>query len=87
MTLGKNSHGKRAIDIVDLTGSDDATYDAPPRKIPRPSPTDGITQSQRDSWVVDDEDDADAVIILSQDGNDGDMESFELYGMIIIDEP
>lgn len=78
--LQKNSHGKRAIDIIDLTASDDVPYDAPPRKIPRPSPADDIPQSQRDSWAVDDEEDADHVIILSQEGDDRATESYELYG-------
>ena len=81
MASHKNPHGKRAIDIIDLTGSDDTPYDAPPRKIPRPSPMDGITQSQRDSWVVDDEEDANDVIILSQEGDDRAIESYELYGV------
>lgn len=42
------------------------------------------TQSQREAW--DDEDDADAVIVLSQDNDNNAAESFELYGTYVTDE-
>lgn len=77
MASKKNSNGKRTIETIDLTG-DDASFDLQPRKISRSDPTDGISQSQREAW--DDEDDADDIIILSQDGNNAATESYELYG-------
>lgn len=42
----------------------------------------GFSQSQRDTWVDhhDVEEDADDVIILSQDGDNGAAESLELFG-------
>lgn len=83
MASKKNSNGKRAIETIDLTG-DDASFDLQPRKISRSDPTDptdGISQSQREAW--DDEDDADDIIILSQDGNNAATESYELYGKLI----
>lgn len=81
MVSSKNSYGKRAIETIDLT-SDDASFDPQPRKISKSDPTDGISQSQRDTYAaLDDEDDADDIIILSQDGNDAAAESYELYGM------
>lgn len=79
MASNKNSNGKRAIETIDLTGSDEVSFDPQPRKVSRPEPTESISQSQRD--VFDDEDDADEIIVLSQDGNNVATESYELYGM------
>ncbi len=77
------ANGKRKIDTIDLTGSDDATSDYEPRKVARPLPTDGITQSQRDTWTVQaEEEDADDTIIVPQDGDINDTESYELYGTV-----
>ena len=75
--------GKRKIDVVDLTGSDDATSNHQPRKVSRTLPTDGVSQSQRDTWTQDagDEDDDDT-FVLSQDGDFTATESFELYGTV-----
>ena len=40
-----------------------------------------LSQSQRDNWTgFDDEDDANDIIILSQDSNNAATESYELYG-------
>lgn len=86
MASKQNSYGKRAIETIDLTGSDDAPFNPQPRKISRSDPTEDIaqtqpSQTQRDNLEAwDDEDDADNIIILSQDGNDAATESYELYG-------
>jgi len=79
-----NHSGKRrAVDVVDLTGSDDETR-RQPRKIARSEhhPGTGVySQTQRNQWV--DEDGADDVIFLSQDGGMGGAEEmFELYGVL-----
>lgn len=100
MSYGRNANGKRKIESIDLTGSDDAPWESLPRKTARQNPTNAPSQSQRDSWNApastqqlteessqsqreawDDEDDADAVIVLSQDGDNTATESFELYGL------
>lgn len=91
MSYGRNANGKREIESIDLTGSDDVPWESHPRKTARQNPTNGTapaltqestqesTPSQREAW--DDEDDADAIIVLSQDGDNTAAESFELYGM------
>lgn len=100
MSSNGNANGKREIESIDLTGSDDVPWESRPRKTARQNPTIGPRQSQRDSWPAipstqestqqstqsqreawDDEDDADAVIVLSQDSDNTAAESFELYGM------
>lgn len=100
MSYGRNANGKREIESIDLTGSDDVPWESLPRKTTRQNPTNGPSQSQRDTWTApastqestqestqsqreawDDEDDADAVIFLSQDGDNTAAESFELYGI------
>ncbi|KAL9604526.1 MAG: hypothetical protein Q9219_000491 [cf. Caloplaca sp. 3 TL-2023] len=75
---------KRAIETVDLTGDKD---DQPVYKTPRSSQATTIvssqpTQSQRDSWM--EEEDANETILLSQDGanGEGETEEYELYGTI-----
>ena len=74
------ANGKRPIEMIDLT-DDNTPLDSQSRKIPRPLDSQVFSQSQRDTWVdQDDEEDADHVIILSQDGDNSAMESFELYG-------
>lgn len=88
MASQRNCNGKRAIETIDLTGNDEVSLDPQPRKISRSGPTDSISQSQtsqsqispsqREAW--DDEDDADDILILSQDGNLVATESYELYG-------
>jgi SWI/SNF-related matrix-associated actin-dependent regulator of chromatin subfamily A3 len=76
-------NGKRKIDTIDLTGSDDATSDYQPRKVARSLPTDGIPQSQRDTWTEQaEEEDADDTFVLSQDGDINATESYELYGTV-----
>lgn len=96
MSYGRNANGKREIESIDLTGSDDVPWESLPRKTARQNPTNGPSQNQPHSWTApsltqestpsqreawDDEDDADAVIVLSQDGDNTAAESFELYGM------
>lgn len=100
MSSIRNANGKREIESIDLTGSDDVPWESRPHKTARQNPTIRASQSQRDSCPAppptqevtqestqsqreawDDEDDADAVIVLSQDSDNTAAESFELYGM------
>lgn len=82
--MATNQNGKRrAADVVDLTGSDDEAVQQP-CKIARSENhpgTGAFSQSQRDQWV--DEEGADDVIFLSQDGEMGGAdEMLELYGVL-----
>lgn len=78
--MARRGNGKRPIETIDLT-DENASLEPQSRKIPRPLDRQVFSQSQRDTWVdQDDEDDADHVIILSQDGDNSATESFELYG-------
>lgn len=73
-----NTNGKRPIYSIDLTSDDD-----PPtqRKIHRSHPLDNSAESERDPRAAhDDEEDADEIIILSQDGNNIVSENYELFG-------
>ena len=73
------THGKRRYETIDLTGDDDSTYGS---QRSRPSPGESITQSQRDSWLEQgNEEDADDIVISSQDGDGTAMASYQLYGM------
>lgn len=96
MSSGRNANGKREIESIDLTGSDDVLLQSRPRKTARQNPMNGPSQSLPHSWTApaltqestpsqraawNDEDDADAVIILSQGGDNTAAESVELYGM------
>lgn len=97
MSYIRNANGKREIESIDLTGSDDIPWESRSRKTARQNPINGPSQSQRDSWPApastqedstqsqreawDDEDEADAVVVLSQDSDNTAAESFELYGM------
>ena len=85
--------GKRKVEVLDLTGSDDeVAYISQSRKITKSSNGSGpsaqpqrndsgsFTQSQRDEWVEDG--DEDEVIVMSQDGSAGVGETFELYGTL-----
>ena len=86
--MARRANGKRPIEMIDLTGDDNTTSEYQSRKAPRSlhsqglsRHSQGLSQSQRDTRVDgDDEEDADHVIILSQDGDDNAIESFELYG-------
>lgn len=80
--MARRANGKRPIDMIDLTGDDNTTSVYQSRKAPRSLESQGFSQSQRDTQIDrDEEEDADHVIILSQDGDDsGATESFELYG-------
>lgn len=82
--MARRNNGKRPIEMIDLTDDNALLEPQSRRKIPRPSGLDAqpFSQSQRDTWVNQDEeeDDADHVIILSQDGDDSAAESLELYG-------
>ena len=74
---------KRKIDVVDLTASDNASSSYQPRKVARPLPTDGVSQSERNTWSENaGEDDGDDTFVLSQDGDFTATETFELYGTI-----
>lgn len=76
-------NGKRKIDTVDLTGSDDASSNYQPRKVAKPLPIDDITQSQPEAWTERaEEEDAEDTFILSQDGDINAAESYELYGTV-----
>lgn len=69
--------------MIDLTDDNAPLEPHQSRKIPRPLDGQPFSQSQRDTWVNqedEEEDDADHVIILSQDGDNSATESFELYG-------
>lgn len=78
--MARRNNGKRPIEMIDLT-DDNAPLQSQSRKVPRSQESQVFSQSQRDTWVdQDDEDDADHVIILSQDGDTSATESFELYG-------
>lgn len=76
--MASNSNGKRKYNAIDLTGDDDAPSASQGRRAP---PGEGVAQSQRDSWVDQGiEDDADDIIISSQDGDDTATASYQLYG-------
>lgn len=89
--MAPTSHNKRKIETVDLTRSDDAIAEYQPRKAVRPSPiietarappVEASSQIEREIWANRaDEDEADDVIVLSQDGQGGAIETYELYGM------
>ncbi len=76
--MAATANGKRKYDTIDLTGADDAPPTSQARRAP---PGETVTQSQRDSWVEQgNEDDADDIIISSQDGDDTATASYQLYG-------
>lgn len=78
-------HGKRKIDTIDLTNSDDESPPSQRQRANGAQPADGITQSQRDSWTTDrtDEERAEDILVLSQeDGQENTSQSFELYGTL-----
>ena len=90
-TQNPNQTSKRAIECIDLTGSDNESY-ARPTKISRPGGDSGY-QSQNSSQAFsqsqtpvsqtldfEDEEDADELIVWSQE--DGVHESFERYGTL-----
>lgn len=78
--MARRGNGKRPIEVIDLT-NDNTSSEPQSRKVPRSLDAQGFSQSQRDTWADrDDEEDADHVIILSQDGDNSATESFELYG-------
>lgn len=76
--MATTANGKRKYNTIDLTGDDDAPSTSQARRAP---PGENVTQSQRDSWVEQgNEDDADDIIISSQDGDDTATASYQLYG-------
>ena len=78
--MGTYMKGKRKRDVIDLTADDDALGVSQTQRAP---PGDSITQSQRDSWVEQgNEEDDDDIVISSQDGNDSITASYQLYGML-----
>ena len=83
--MAPNYHGKRKADAIDLTNSDDESPPSQRQRAYRPPLTDGITQSQRDSWATDrtDEERAEDILVLSQeDGEENTSQRFELYGTL-----
>lgn len=77
-------NGKRRVEVIDLTNSDDEQSRS---KIPRTSqqsqPNSAPSQSERDTWSDRTEEErADDILTLSQDGDEGTGESFELYGTL-----
>ena len=80
--MASTASGKRKFDAIDLTGDD---YDTPSTSQSRRAPPgDGVTQSQRDSWLEQgNQEDADDIVISSQDGDDNITASYQLYGMAI----
>ena len=70
---------KRAHDAIDLTQDDDVPSATQGR---RPPPGENVSQSQRDSWLEQGhEDDANDIVISSQDGEDAVTASYQLYGI------
>lgn len=70
------ANGKRKHDAIDLTGDDDSQPG-------RPAPGNGVSQSQRDSWLAQSqEEDADDIIISTQDGDDSATANYQLYGVL-----
>ena len=81
--MASTASGKRKFDAIDLTGDDDTSSTSQSQRAP---PGDGVTQSQRDSWLEQgNEEDADDIVISSQDGDDNITVSYQLYGMRIHD--
>ncbi|KAL9104261.1 MAG: hypothetical protein Q9163_000757 [Psora crenata] len=72
---GASLKAKRKHDVIDLTGEDDAATSSQSRNAP-PS------QEVRDSWVWEEEHEAEDVVIPSQDGNDELMATYQLYGVL-----
>ena len=80
--MAATMHGKRRYETIDLTGDDDSTS-ASLRS--RPSPGESISQSQRDTWLEQgNEEDADDIVISSQDGDGTAMASYQLYGKEVV---
>ncbi|KAK4695561.1 hypothetical protein P7C71_g2213, partial [Lecanoromycetidae sp. Uapishka_2] len=74
------NNGKRKHDAIDLTGDNDESSASQSR---RPPPGNAVSQSQRDSWVAQSqEEDADDVLITTQDGDDSATASYQLYGIL-----
>ena len=70
--------GKRKHDVIDLTGNDNT----PTQQARRAAPGDQVTQSQRDSWLEQaNEEDAGDMVVSSQDGDDNTTSSYQLYGI------
>ena len=81
--MAARQNGKRRVELVDLTGSDDDGVGHVQRhKVARPNgQTPTLSQSEQDQWLNDlEEADADEIINLSQDGSAD--ENYELYGML-----
>ena len=75
------AYGKRKYETIDLTGDDDSPPLAP--QLRRAQPSSAFSQSQRDSWLEQgNEDYADDIVISSQDGDGTAMATYQLYGMV-----
>ena len=73
-------NSKRKIEVIDLVDSDDETTN-PTRKAARADNQPGIySQSDRDTWVISDDDDTNELIHNSQDS--GLDDGFDLYGTL-----
>lgn len=74
------AYGKRKFAIIDLTEDGDAASSS---QAPRAPPMNGVSQSQRDTWLDQiDEADAEDIIVSSQDGDGTAMQSYQLYGIL-----
>ena len=75
--MAATANGKRKFDAIDLTGDDYAPAASQARRAP---PGDSISQSERHSWLdQENEGDADDIVISSQDGDDNALASYQLY--------
>ena len=79
-----DNYGKRKVEHIDLTASDDENS-FQPRKTPKFSePSHGHSQQPRDQWLQDEEEEDDEsgqLIELSQESNSGIAgEAYELFG-------
>ncbi len=70
--------GKRDIETIDLTGDDMPTSITSSQHFPGNGPS----QLTRDSWVEQDEHDAEDIVISSQDGDDSVTATYQLYSIL-----
>ena len=86
-TMAPNKNGKRAIEVLDLTGSDDEVPSySQPRKQARSENNPGqFSQAERNEWVDDHRTEAGANELIASTQDDafgGADETFELYGIL-----
>lgn len=83
--MAPNLHGKRKVNAIDLTNSDDESPPSQRQRANGSASTEGYAQSQRDSWAHDrtDEERAEDILMLSQEnGEENTSQSYELYGTL-----